>query len=606
MGVEQRGEAPRALGAVGGGVHAEHEQPVEAAAGRRAEWDAQRHAAVDGAVEVHEPLRGRAERRCRVARRGVVGIRAERQRVRDRAPEHGELARAAAVAERDPAVGQHVRPRRPRPGPGALGRRRRGRGAGDPRRPRRPEAVHERAPGLEGRGGRHAARLLAVEVRLPPSELLGGQLRLVRVDVQRVGINAHEQVAAVEAGLQPHRQQRQRHVGSEQRDEVVGAVAGDERAAQTLDCSGRRARDPRERRGDQRVPPLPGGGHLRALRSDAGAQRAGQRLDRRLTGLGVGQLLLGRRELLLGLGELRLGGLELGVGGGQRRVERRRRGVRRGGLLAGSKRGLLRVERGPLRPGDLRRRRVLLLELLEHLDGPVPAALGGVGGAVGGGGRRPGGRGLRVERVERLRRRGHARLGLGDRLLERGDAARELREVGTQARAVGLGGDEPVGQREGVGLGRQAGGARRGDRRQIGHALLRAIRRDACMAIRNGCWKVTDAVLAAFLPHRACRPVEADSSGLLTSAWPDAVTGTCAQASASGVLGTPGAATSSNPNRGSPGYCSKTKYQPAAARAVSSLSPNPTSTMSGGSAARNMGARRVVASSAPAAVARAA
>jgi hypothetical protein len=280
MGVEQRGEAAPALVAVGGGTDAEHEEPVEAAAGRSIEWDAQRHAALDGAVEVHEPLRGRAEWRRRVARRGVARIGAERGGVRDQPPEHGELPGAAAVAERDPAVGEHVRTGRAGPRPGAPGRCGRGCSGGDPGRPRRAEAVDQRTPGFEGRGGGHAARLLAVQVRLSPCELLAGQPRLVRVDVQRVRIHAHEQVAAVEARLQSHRQQRERQVGGEQRDQVVGAVAGDELAAKTLHVRRRRACDPGKRGGDQRVPLLPGGRHLGALGDEIGGQRAGQRLDR--------------------------------------------------------------------------------------------------------------------------------------------------------------------------------------------------------------------------------------------------------------------------------------------------------------------------------------
>src|SRR5207249_1953081 len=64
-----------------------------------------------------------AERRDRVAGGGVAGVGAEREHVRDRLPQHGETALAAAVAERDPAIRQDVRVSGARPGRGALRRR---------------------------------------------------------------------------------------------------------------------------------------------------------------------------------------------------------------------------------------------------------------------------------------------------------------------------------------------------------------------------------------------------------------------------------------------------------------------------------------------------
>ena len=127
-----------------------------------------------------------------------------------------------------------------------------------------------------------------------------------------VGIDPHEQVAGVEAGLEPHRQQREREVGGDQSREVVRVLARDQLGAQALElCGGRGGLRRRRGGGDlrrrgrdralcgdhQRVPRLPRGGDLRALRGDVRAQRGGQRLDRGLPAARVRELGVGRGEL---------------------------------------------------------------------------------------------------------------------------------------------------------------------------------------------------------------------------------------------------------------------------------------------------------------------
>jgi hypothetical protein len=429
VGVEQRPEPTRALVAVGARAQAEHHQPVQpGAVGQR---DPQRHSALDGAVEVHQPLRGRAERRGRVAGAGVVGVGAEREHVGDRLPEHREAALAAAVAERDPAVRQHVRARGARPGRGALRRRvgRRDR-ARDPGGPGRPEAAHERTPGLErGRRG-DPARALSLQIAPAPAKLVGGQLGLVGVDVDRVRVDAHEQVGAVEARLEPDREQRQRQVRGDQRDEVVGVVAGGQLGSQALEVGRGRGRDRAKGGGDQRVPRLPGRGDAGALRIDVVAEPGRQRLHGGLAVARVGQLRVGRGELRRGRGELGLRGLQLGGGGGEPRPERVGRTARRVRLLARPDRRVSQV--GRVLPGGLddAGAGVLADELLEVLERLLVVAFGGRGGGFRGLRRGLGGVRLGGQRVARLHRRDHARLRLRGRLLQGRDARRQPRQVG--------------------------------------------------------------------------------------------------------------------------------------------------------------------------------
>src|SRR5262249_61364671 len=113
----------------------------------------------------------------------------------------------------------------------------------------------------------------------------------------------------------------------------------------------------------------------------------------------------------------------------------------------------------------------------------------------------------------------------GTRRLRRGAAPGRGGGGSPRGTRVCLRGEEPVGLHERIGLGRLPASARGRDRREIGHELLLCSRRDACIATRNGCWNVKDAIPAALRPQMACRLAAADSR-LATSTWPEAVSGT--------------------------------------------------------------------------------
>ncbi len=364
-----------------------------------------------------------------------------------------------------------------------------------------------------------AAGALAFEVAAPPGELVRGQLRLVRVDVEAVGIDPHEQVARVEARLEPHRQQGERELRGDQGGEVVRVLAGDQLRAQALEVRRRgRGGDRRMGGGQQRVPRLPRRRDPRALGGDVGAELAGQRLDRGLAVARVRELGVRGGELCCRCGELRLRGLELARWPRPADASRALAALRVAcacwfAVIAARSASNSRRCAAASTPGGgcppsscIRSRRSWRAS-----SRPCAAAVGGGFGVVGG---RVRGARLGGHAVARLRRRRNARLRLGDRLLQDGDAPGELREVGPYAGAVGLRGDEPVGEHERVGLGRLPARARRGDRREVGHQLLLAISRDACSATRNGCWNVSEAVAAAFLPQRALHV-----SGGVAAAW---------------------------------------------------------------------------------------
>ena len=125
------------------------------------------------------------------------GIGAERQRFQiNRLAQRGEAARAIAIAERDPAIGQDMRDGRARPT--ALARRHvaRGRRLCDPGGASGTEAIGELAPGRARRGLVAARRTLLLEELSSPRQLVIGQPGLVRIDVDRVGIDAHQQIDA--------------------------------------------------------------------------------------------------------------------------------------------------------------------------------------------------------------------------------------------------------------------------------------------------------------------------------------------------------------------------------------------------------------------------
>ena len=239
---------------------AEHEEEVEALRlfGCQPQPDA--HSDLHRDVEVGHPADALVD-----WHRFVTGIVSERRRVgtdgesiRNRRPGSGHHQLTAGVAEHPPPPGEHPsdrcpcprlalgadvrkldRPVRQRLGLGdRLGRKvvevQRGEHAGDPRSSRSVEALDELVP-------RHpAGRLVAAgapralpEVRAP-RELGVRQFRFVRVDVNRIGVDAHVQVGAAigpreEAGLETDGQEEQRFGGTERQRRLQVGMDGDRR-----------------------------------------------------------------------------------------------------------------------------------------------------------------------------------------------------------------------------------------------------------------------------------------------------------------------------------------------------------------------------------------
>ena len=105
----------------------------------------------------------------------------------------------------------------------------------------------------------------------------------MRVDVNRVRVDAHEQlgapVVAIEPRFEADRQEEQRHIGGDERRMIVGTVAAGEVRTHAIEAVARR-RDLRVRVRDQRRPGLPCRGDTNPGGGDLGAQTPGQRFNR--------------------------------------------------------------------------------------------------------------------------------------------------------------------------------------------------------------------------------------------------------------------------------------------------------------------------------------
>ena len=269
--------------------------------------------ACHGAGEVDRP-RDRVVEREAIA--GDVGFRlftgpgTEGQHERlDHAPAHraGHLG-AAAKAERDPAIRQHVRHGGPCPG-AALERRRPGtrarRGAASRRDSwaRCVDTTHAaRAGRMLASIRRHSVASGAgivphrAPVGLTEIALLGGELRLVAVGRDLVGIHANQELGAPEARLDAHGEQHERPRRVEPREVGFGALRRAPAMASPSwprsRCSAARspatARRPRSSRAW--LPPLSDGSPSRRACSSAAAAPCRQELELRPPGAGACEL----------------------------------------------------------------------------------------------------------------------------------------------------------------------------------------------------------------------------------------------------------------------------------------------------------------------------
>ncbi len=198
-------------------LHAEHQEEIQRLRGLR---DPNTHARLDRPVKVHHPAYAVIQAAGRGGRHG-----SRRKRVRDEFPPHREDALLRLIAEGDPAVREHARM-------GAtwwplawLWGARWFRLSCNPGGTRRPEAPGKLVPGLAPMRFVGGSLGLCPEL-LSPGDLVGAQLPFMCMLVDIVGIDAHQEVSASvsplhEAGLQPHRQQHQRHLRIQRADQGV-------------------------------------------------------------------------------------------------------------------------------------------------------------------------------------------------------------------------------------------------------------------------------------------------------------------------------------------------------------------------------------------------
>ena len=248
--------------------HAENEQAVEPGRERRGgNRDSKRHALGFGNVEVDHPLHALVDddRLVACARGRRLRVRSHRHRLLDVAPTRGDHRSAARLKDRVPVIGHEARHGRAPPrrlfvvaDDRDLRERERMRQRLTRRRGRcRPLRLVGRLEHMENPRGALVAeairelpprRLLRFDVVAgapegfpgmpPPFELGARELALVRIEMDRVRVDPHAQLAASvglreEPRLQSHRQQRQRliarakpllhqrgqrHVGARQRE----------------------------------------------------------------------------------------------------------------------------------------------------------------------------------------------------------------------------------------------------------------------------------------------------------------------------------------------------------------------------------------------------
>ena len=275
--VEQPRKASRALRGIARRTHAEDDEPVESGgvARRRAECAAPC------------PLARRARSRPATVRRSPSGaagsacreFAAGRARRRG-GPGSGRRARRTGERRRDSRARSIGRAGRSSPRPASSSRRA---VAGLQRRrlcnPR--GALRDRTDRQAGATPRACASSFPAAARSssrnrrPRSSSSSVKPGLVRVDVNRVGIHAHEQVgapvAAIEARLEADRQQEQRHVGGDERRMFVRRVAAREVRTHAIEAVAGR-RDLRVRVRHQGRPRLPCRGHANPGGGDLGAQ----------------------------------------------------------------------------------------------------------------------------------------------------------------------------------------------------------------------------------------------------------------------------------------------------------------------------------------------
>ena len=356
---------PHALGVVGRRAGRRERQPVGVVMGveqrgeraarprRRRRWRGRR-ARGAGQGRRRTPRRAGCAAPCRARRRGrspratarqaraaPPGRPPRRRWDRGRAPacpRSGARARRTGARRRGSRArssGRAARSSAPRAStPRRAGARRRGRGAGDPGRPRRPERPAS---------ARQASRVAGA---VTPLAFSRSRYAFPHASSSAVSSGSCVSTCSVSGYTRTSRSLPSKRVSSRTGSSASGRSA----ASSATRSSGLSPATSSPRRRSTSAGAAPAIPASAAPISESHCCQAvatfvrcvamfavsvpGQRLDHRLAGLGVGELLLGRGELLLGAGELRLGRLELGVGGGERRVEHRRRGVRRCRLLA--------------------------------------------------------------------------------------------------------------------------------------------------------------------------------------------------------------------------------------------------------------------------------
>jgi hypothetical protein len=272
--VEQAGEPVDRFARIGARLHADSEQQVDAQVRIGADRHAHTHPDALRFIEVVHPLQCGID--CGLAIRRIgdvrVGFRSDRQRIGHRLSPDREHALAAAVAEHDEAVGQRRRLRRTRPRlrvhrrfrkrrcvtadvttavtvhlvaavAVAIARFVRRHHPCDPRGPFGAQPAGQPGPRGQPRGlavflGRVVGRPCRLPERPTQLDFLFGQLRLVRLDVDVVRVDAHQQVGAfrgdAEPGLEAHRQKRNGLTGLEPAEQVGGVFRCDEPAEQII------------------------------------------------------------------------------------------------------------------------------------------------------------------------------------------------------------------------------------------------------------------------------------------------------------------------------------------------------------------------------------
>ena len=205
--------------------------------------DSHRHPAALGLVEVHHPAGRVLQLDVAVdARTLQVGGRADVQPVGDlRGPGAEHLGAVAAPDDEPPArQGHRSRGHRPLSLPAGRGREHRRRRPVElveversqrldhPHGTRRLDRTAQLDPGRRRSGVRVGGSEAGAPVRLSGGPLVGGELRLVAVQVDLVREDPHPQLVGDEPRLQPDRQERDGHVTGQSRD--AGLEVGGGRA----------------------------------------------------------------------------------------------------------------------------------------------------------------------------------------------------------------------------------------------------------------------------------------------------------------------------------------------------------------------------------------